>query len=29
MANHMSGKRDVGVNGVEIEKLKDGDIDVH
>jgi hypothetical protein len=28
MANHMSGKPDVGVNGVEIEELKDANIDV-
>jgi hypothetical protein len=28
MANHMSGKPDVGVNGVVIEELKGADVDV-
>jgi hypothetical protein len=28
MANHMSGKPDVGVNSVEIEELKSADVDV-
>jgi hypothetical protein len=28
MANHMSGKPNVGVNGVEIEELNGADVDV-